>query len=132
MGVLLTAAAIGAAMAVGVWSERRWPRGAAIAARRALVLMLYVLIPPLIFFNLAGSEIDVGHGVGLVLGILSDTLAGLLAWFVASRVLELSRPRTGAVICTVISVNSGYLGYPLAVALLGRDELPDAVLFDVL
>jgi predicted permease len=121
-----------AATAVGVWSERRWPRGAAIAARRALVLMLYVLIPPVIFFNLAASEIDVSHGVGLVLGIVSYALAGLLAWFAASRVLGLSRPRTGAVICAVISVNSGYLGYPLAVALLGRDELPNAVLFDVL
>jgi malate permease and related proteins len=132
MGVLATAAAIGAATAIGVWSERRWPRGAGIAARRALVLMLYVLIPPLIFFNLAGSDIDIGHGVGLVLGIVSYTVAGLLAWFAASRLMGLSRPRTGAVICAVISVNSGYLGYPLAVALLGRDELPDAVLFDVL
>ena len=35
-------------------------------------------------------------------------------------------------ICAVLCVNSGYLGYPLAVALLGRDQLPDAVLYDVL
>ena len=37
-----------------------------------------------------------------------------------------------AVVCTVLSVNTGYLGYPLTVALLGRDELPNAVLYDVL
>jgi hypothetical protein len=132
MGVVLTAAAIGVATAVGVWSERRWPRGAADAARRALLLMLYVLLPPVIFFNLAGSEVDVGHGVGLVLGLVAYALSGLLAWFVASRVLQLSRPRTGAVICAVISVNSGYLGYPLTLALLGHDDLHTAVLFDVL
>jgi len=31
----------------------------------------------------------------------------------------------------VLCVNSGYLGYPLTVALLGRDELSTAVLYDV-
>src|SRR5262249_46984344 len=30
------------------------------------------------------------------------------------------------------SVNTGYLGYPLTVALLGRDQLSTAVLYDVL
>ncbi|HEX3241923.1 MAG TPA: AEC family transporter [Solirubrobacterales bacterium] len=132
MGVVLTAATIGVATGIGVWSERRWPRGAADAARRALLLMLYVLLPPVIFFNVAGSEIDVGHGVGLLLGLLSYALSGLVAWFVAARVLHLSRPATGAVICAVISVNSGYLGYPLTLALLGNDDLHNAVLFDVL
>jgi hypothetical protein len=29
-------------------------------------------------------------------------------------------------------MNTGYLGYPLTVALLGRDELPTAVLYDVM
>ena len=132
MGVLLTAAAIVAAVAVGVWAERRWPRGAGIAARRSLLLMLYVLIPPLIFFNLAASEIDVEHGAGLGLGLLAISLAGLLAWWLASRVLRLAPHRTGAVVAAVLCMNTGYLGYPLTVALLGRDELPTAVLYDVL
>jgi malate permease and related proteins len=132
MGVLLTAAAIVAAVAVGVWAERRWPRGAGIAARRSLLLMLYVLIPPLIFFNLAASEIDVEHGAGLGLGLVAISLAGLLAWWLASRVLRLARHQTGAVIAAVLCMNSGYLGYPLTVALLGRDELSTAVLYDVL
>jgi predicted permease len=132
MGVLLTAGAIAVATAIGVWSERRWPQGAANAARRALLLMLYLLLPPVVFFNLAGSEIDVGHGVGLLLGLVSYALSGLVAWFLASHVLRLSRPSSGAVICAVISVNSGYLGYPLTLALLGRDDLHNAVLFDVL
>ncbi|HWO16100.1 MAG TPA: AEC family transporter [Solirubrobacterales bacterium] len=132
MGVLLTAAAIGAAVAIGVWAERRWPRGAAIAARRSLVLMLYVLVPPVIFFNLAASEIDVDHGIGLALGIVAVSLSGWLAWWVSTRFLRLSRPKTGAVVCAVLSVNTGYLGYPLTVALLGREELSTAVLYDVL
>jgi predicted permease len=132
MGVLLTTAAIVVAVGIGVASERRWPRGAALAARRALVLLLYVLLPPVIFFNIAASKIDLSHGLGLALGIIASSLGALLAWWVASRVLKLPRFQTGAVICTVLSVNTGYLGYPLAVALLGRDQLSTAVLYDVL
>src|SRR6478752_6642832 len=132
MGVLLTAIAILAGTAAGVWAERRRPRAAALAARRILVLMLYALLPPVIFFNLAAAHIDLAHGVGLALGLLAATLASLFAWWVASRWLRLSRPQTGAVICTVLSVNTGYLGYPLTVALLGHDQLSTAVLYDVL
>jgi malate permease and related proteins len=132
MIVLLTAATIAAATAIGVWAERRRPQAAADAARRSLTLMLYVLLPPVIFFNIASSNIDVSHGVGLLLGIVASSLGALTAYLLASRVLRLSRARTGAVVCTVLSVNTGYLGYPLTVALLGRDQLPTAVLYDVL
>jgi predicted permease len=132
MIALLTAATIAVAVAVGVMAERRRPQAAAHAARSSLTLMLYVLLPPVIFFNIASSHIDVDHGVGLVLGLVASTLAATAAYLVASRVLRLSRPRTGAIVCCVLSVNTGYLGYPLTVALLGRDQLPTAVLYDVL
>jgi len=124
--------AIGLGTGVGVWSERRWPQAAALAARRSLVLMLYVLVPPVIFFNLAAADIDLDHGVGIGLGLIVAAITSLIAWALASRVLGLSRPQTGAVICAVLTVNTGYLGYPLTVALLGRDELSTAVLYDVL
>jgi malate permease and related proteins len=94
--------------------------------------MLYALLPPVIFFNLAAARIDVAHGIGIGIGLLASALGALFAWWAASRVLHLSRPRTGAVVCTVLSVNTGYLGYPLTVALLGHDQLSDAVLYDVL
>lgn len=132
MGVLLIAAAIGAATGVGVWSERRWPLGAGNAARGALVAMLYVLLPPVIFFNLATAKVDLDHGVGIGLGLITQVLVALLVWLVASRAMHLPRHQVGAVICTVLVVNTGYLGYPLTVALLGRDQLSDAVLYDVL
>src|SRR6476659_3906572 len=132
MGVLLTAAAIVVSVAIGVRAERRRPQAAALAARRALILMLYGLLPPIIFFNLASSDIDVDHGVGLGLGIVAVSAASLLAWSVATRVLALSRPQAGAVFCSVLAVNSAYLGYPLTIALLGSDDLSNAVLYDVL
>jgi predicted permease len=132
MGVLLTAAVIVVAVSIGVSSERRWPLGAGLAARRALVLILYVLLPPVIFFNLAASEIDLSHGIGLGLGLLAVSLAALLAWRIADRTLGLPRHQTGAVVSAVLCVNTGYLGYPMTVALLGRGQLPTAVLYDVL
>ena len=116
MGVLLTTVAIVAAVAFGVWSEGRWPQGAASASRTALTLLLYVLLPPVIFFNIAASEIDLSHGVGLLLGIVASSLGAFFAWGDASRFLDLTRAQIGAVVCTVLSVNTGYLGYPLAVA----------------
>ena len=132
MGVLLIAATIVVAIVVGVAAERRRPLAAGLAARRALTLILYVLLPPVVFFNLAASEIDVNHGIGLAVGIVAVSLASLLAWWVARRVLRLSRHRAGAVVSAVLCVNTAYLGYPLTVALLGRDQLPTAVLYDVL
>jgi predicted permease len=132
MGVLLTAATIVAAVAVGVWAERRRPQATVRVARRALSLILYVLIPPIVFFNLAATEIDLDHGIGVLLGLVAVVITALLAWWVASRVLELPRHQTGAVVCTVLAINSAYLGYPLTIALLGRDELSTAVLYDIL
>ena len=132
MGVLFIAGVIAISVAIGVGAERRRPKAAALAARRSLTLMLYVLLPPVIFFNIAASQIDVSHGVGLLLGLIASTLGAVTAYLLASRVLKLSRAQTGAVVCTVLSVNTGYLGYPLTVALLGRDQLSTAVLYDVL
>jgi predicted permease len=132
IGVLLTGAAIAAATWIGVWSERHWPLGAADAARKALVVILYALMPPVIFFNLASASIDLDHGIGLGLGLIANSLTTVLAWWVSSRVLGLPRNQVGAVICVALVANTGYLGYPLSVALLGRDQLSTAVLYDVL
>jgi predicted permease len=106
--------------------------GAADAARKALVAILYVLLPPVIFFNLASANIDLDHGVGLALAIVAIAIASILVWWISSRVLKLPRHQVGAMICTVLVVNTGYLGYPMTVALLGRDQLSTAVLYDVL
>jgi malate permease and related proteins len=132
VGVLLTTLAIVISVAIGVWAERRWPLGAANAARKALLVLLYALLPPVIFFNLANAEIDLSHAVGIGLALLAVVLTGVFTWWMASRVLRLSRPQVGATVCAVLSVNTGYLGYPLTVALLGRGELSTAVLYDVL
>ncbi|HET9677047.1 MAG TPA: AEC family transporter [Solirubrobacterales bacterium] len=132
MGVLLTLVLMVAGAGVGVWSEVRRPREAVRLARKLLLVMLYGLVPPVIFFNLAAASISVDNAVGIGVGLVNMALVGVAVWFVASRLLKLGRPQTGAVICAAIVANTTYLGYPLTVALLGRDHLSTGVLFDVL
>lgn len=132
MEVLLTIVLMVAGAGIGVWSERRRPQEAVALARRLLMVMLYVLVPPVIFFNLAAASISVDNAVGIGIGLVNMALVGLVVWLVASRLLGLGRPQTGAVVCAAIVANTTYLGYPLTVALLGRDHLSTGVLFDVL
>jgi predicted permease len=121
-----------AGTAVGVESERRRPQEAVALARRLLLVMLYVLVPPVIFFNLAAASISVDNEIGIGIALVNMALVGTAVWFVASKLLRLSPPQTGAAICAAIVANTTYLGYPLTVALLGRDHLSTGVLFDVL
>jgi predicted permease len=132
MGVLLTAALIVAGTAVGVAAEHRYPEAAVGLARRLLRLILYVLVPIIIFFNLARASVSLDNGLGIALGWVTLILVCVVVWFLASRVMGMSRPQTGAVLVCVMVANTAYLGYPLTVALLGHDHLSTGVLYDVL
>lgn len=122
---------IAVATATGIYSERRWPEGAGTGSRRGLLLILYFVLPPIVFFNLVHLEVDFAAGAGIALGLLAAVLLGTLAWVVAVPVMKLKRPTAGAVICCAILANTSYLGYPLVYALMGGDALTEAVLFDV-
>lgn len=117
--------------AAGTYGERRWPGRAGSGSRRGLLLILYFILPPIIFFNLVHIDLGVGGGAGIVAGLLASALVGVLAWLLAVKVLNLSRPVAGAVICASILANTSYLGYPMVYSLMGGDALADAVLFDV-
>jgi malate permease and related proteins len=117
---------------IGVWAEGRYGGRAGAGARRALLFVLWVVLPPATFFNLARADLDVDAGVGIVLAWAALGTASLLAWLIASRALRLPRPAVGSVVCCVLVVNTGYLGYPVVAALLGFDSLSEAVTYDVL
>jgi malate permease and related proteins len=131
LGVLLTIATIVVAGTAGVAAERRWPASAVGWARGALVFSLYTLIPFVVFFNLARTDIDADEAGGLVIGWLAILLAAGLAWLVGGRLLRLSRPATGSLITGTLVPNSGYLGYPLVASLLGFHALGEAVVYDI-
>jgi len=119
------------ATATGIYAERRWPEGAGLGSRRGLLLILYFVLPPIVFFNLVHLEVDFAAGAGIGLGLVAAALLGLLAWVIAVPVMKLPAPTAGAVICCAILANTSYLGYPMVYALMGGDALTEAVLFDV-
>lgn len=123
--------AIVVSVAAGIFGERRWPDKAGTGSRRGLLLILYFVLPPIVFFNLVHVELSFGGGAGIAAGVLTSICVGLLAWTLAVPVLKLSRPVAGAVIVSSILANTSYLGYPLVYTLMGGDALTDAVLFDV-
>ena len=130
--MIAVAAAIVACTAAGVLAERRRGPLAVRAARGALDFMFFALIPFVTFFSLARLHLTSGVGIGIGLAYLELAAAGLLAWLLATRVLHLSRPATGSLLCVVVLANTGYLGLPLSAALLGSGALTAAIAFDSL
>jgi len=130
--VVVIAATIAAALAAGARAERRYGPGAQRAARVVLGAMLYALVPFIAFFNIDRLRIDANVGGGIALGYVALALTGGVAYLVGRRALDLGRPATGALMCGAIQGNTGYLGLPLAAAVLGASRLGEAVAYDAL
>lgn len=128
--MILVAVAIVAATAAGVASERRFGPAAQTASRRAIDVLLWFVLPFVTFFTVARLKIDAGVGVGLGLAYAELAIVGVLAYLAGSRLLHLRRHQTGALIVVCIMANTGYLGVPLCAALLGTDQLAEAIAFD--
>lgn len=118
------------ATGAGVVLERRvaWAQR---LAGGALTTMLYVLVPFVSFTAFAHLHLSVGGGVGLLAAYLGLGLAGTAAWAFGRRV-AVDRSTHGAMIVTVIISNTGNLGYPMTVAILGASVLPHIVAYDQL
>lgn len=129
--MIFVVAAVVCATAAGLFSEHRF-RGAPVVARRLLALMLYGLVPFVSFVNIAHLRVTVAGGVGLGFAYIAVGCAGVLAWAIGRHRLHMRNPDLGAVICTVVCVNTGYLGLPMAVALLHPGALGSAVAYDQL
>ena len=116
---------------MGVAAGRRWGQDAQAAARAILKAVLFGLVPPVVFVNIVRLEFDADIGFGILLGWVALTVAGLLA-YASTRAMRLPGPQAGVVTNAALQGNTGYLGLPLAVALLGEDHLPEAIAFDAL
>jgi len=129
--VIPIAAVIVTATAVGFGTEHRLGERAEAIAQRILGLMLWVLLPPVIFFNIATLELTakVGAGIGFAYAALLTVLAG--AYLLGTYVLRLPRPAVGALMVASALANTGYLGLPFSAALFGLDELPNAIAYDI-
>jgi predicted permease len=70
--------------------------------------------------------------VGILVGWVALALAGLSAYLVGRRALRLERPSVGSLINVTLQANTGYLGLPVCVALLGSEHLGQAVVYQEL
>jgi predicted permease len=127
--VILVAIAVILATAAGVAFEHRSPL-APRAAAWALQSMLYALVPFVAYVSFAHLHLSLGAGAGLVVAYAGIGVAGITTWAIGRRWLDLPRPALGGLICSVILVNTGYLGLPMTVALLGTGDLAHAVAYD--
>ena len=128
--MIIVALAVVASTAFGVVCEHRAMATAARASRIALGVMLYALVPFVSFVNIAHLHLSGGAGVGLIGAYVAIALVGVAAWGIGRFGLRLARPTLGAVILSVVVVNTGYLGLPMTVALLGTSHLGSAVAYD--
>jgi malate permease and related proteins len=130
--VIAVALTVAVSVAAGIRAERRFQDGARLAARRVLGVMLYVLVPFIVFFNIARLHVNADVGGGLALAYVTLAVVGLAAFGLGRRALRLDRPATGSLIAAVVQVNTGYLGLPLVAALLGGHAIGRAAAYDTL
>ncbi|MGK2956750.1 MAG: AEC family transporter [Solirubrobacterales bacterium] len=116
---------------VGIYAERRWPEKAATEAKNSLTILLFGVMPPIIFLNLAHAHFTSGAGIGVGVGLVTVSLVGFAGWILAVPVMKLPRPTAGAVICCCIVSNTTYLGYPMTLTLMGGHALSQGVIYDV-
>lgn len=131
VALLLVGVIIVVSVAVGVAVELHFGERADRACGRILNLLLYVVVPPVIFFNIVHLDFTLDVGVGLLIGLLASVLTGVLA-FSVGRARGWPRPVIGTVIISSVAGNTAYLGYPFAAIAFGSDALPEAVAYDSL
>jgi predicted permease len=131
--VIPIALTIAAATAVGFGVEHRLGElRSQAAASRVMQLMLWILLPPVVFFNIADLHLSAGVGLGVLFGWVGMGVAMLAAYAIGRWVLHLPRTSTGILMLTAGLGNTGYLGLPFTAALFGFDDVGDAIVFDVL
>lgn len=126
------AATIAVATAIGFRVENKLGERAERAARRVTQSMLWVLLPPVAFLNIAALELTAKVGAGIAFGYAAVVLSAAIAFAVGTYLLKLSRPTVGALMLVSAFANTGYLGLPFSAALFGLDDLPNAVAYDTL
>jgi predicted permease len=120
---MLALAGVGVALRVAGFVKRE-------DARVVNAVIIYVGLPALIFKSVYTAEL--GWDVLAVAGVAwACTLAGLGMGWLLAKALKLEGPSAGALILVAGLGNTGYVGYPVTVALFGQAMLARAVFFDV-
>ena len=124
------ALAIAASIAAGVEAERRAGARAGVWARGILKFLLFGVTPVVVFFNIARLQIDTDVGVGIAFGWVALLTTALIGWLIGRRLLHLPPPSAGVLAIVGLQANTGLLGLAVVAAVLGFDQLSEAVLYD--
>ena len=116
----------------GLWAQRHWGELSVKLAERALTGVMWTVLPVLIFLNVAHFRFTTGSSIGLLCAYVAILCVGAVAWLLSARVLKLSRASIGSVVCCSMVGNTGYVGVPLIVVLLGSQALPPATAWDAI
>jgi len=128
--VLILALVTLLATIAGVAAERRWKTGAKKLSGHMLEVLVFVLMPVIIFFAVIDLQITGAVGAGLAFGWIERIAVVIAAWLIATKLLSLTRPQTGALMAAVAIANTGYLGIPLTALLLGGSHVPLSAAYD--
>lgn len=99
-------------------------------SRALSAVVVYVGLPAFVFQAVHTAK--VGPELLAVVPIAWVALAvTLVVALLSTRAMGLDRPRAGGFAIAAALGNTGYIGYPLTVALLGAASVPQAVFYDV-
>lgn len=92
-------------------------------------IVVVVGFPSLIIVTLYNSKLTVGLLKILIPALITPVLIAAVSLLLA-KLMRLSPDRTGAFILVSTFGNTGFLGLPLTIKLLGRSHLPQAIFYD--
>jgi predicted permease len=115
-------------LAVGLLLQkhRRLPDSFALSLN---TYVIYVALPALVLYEIPNLRLDSHALLPIVFAWMMMFASALFVCFFAKRA-GWSRPVTGALMLTVPLGNTGFVGIPLVEALLGKDAIPYAILYD--
>jgi len=93
-------------------------------------IIVYVALPALIFQAVHPARLEPNLALIAALAWAVFVASAALAW-AACRFLGVSRPVAGGFILAAALGNTGYIGYPVALAVLGDRGLVRAIFYDV-
>ena len=93
-------------------------------------LLIYVALPALVFVTVQPAPVDWGLAAIPLLAWVFALAGVALAWAL-TRSLGLAGATAGAFVLTAAFGNTGYIGYPMASALMGDAGLLRAIFYDI-
>ena len=93
-------------------------------------IIIYVALPALVFRAVHGADLSLDLMLMAVVAWSAIVVGFGIAW-VSCRVFGLPDPTAAGFMITAALGNTGYLGYPLALAIFGDEGLVRAIFYDI-